>query len=326
MSAYALAARPIAMDLHALLRELDPGRWRADTASAAAEHAATLLAAVSELAAALERRLQSSSPNEQLASLRDRLAEIEVTLRAQISSSAAASRDQWMALRTALLPRYEALRGALSTSEVVVPTLRPTNYRRSLVHVTSGFVALAVINLLPAQWMVLAIAATFFVYAWSAEFLRRRSPALNARIMKFYGPVAHAHEWDRVNSATWYCTALLGLALTGSAVACSIAVLVLGVGDPAAAFVGRRWGSIKLVHGRSLQGSLTFAVVATLVAAAAVFVVFPELGAAKTWAFAGAGAVAGALAELFSARLDDNLTIPVAAGAAVFALSLLLGA
>ena len=272
----------------------------------------------------MEKRLQTSSPDEQLRRVRARLAEIEETMRSQLASSSAAPREQWMALRAALLPRYEALRGALDLEAVHLPALRPTNYRRSLVHVVSGFVAFAVIALLPTSAALTGVAAVFFVYAWSAELLRRRSPAINARIMKFYGSVAHPHEWHRVNSATWYCTALLALALTGAPIVCSIAVLVLGVGDPAAALIGRRWGRTKLVNGRSLEGTLTFVATGALVAGAATALLYTEFGVGQVFALAAVAAVAGALAELFSSRVDDNLTIPIAAGAAAWGLSLLI--
>jgi dolichol kinase len=322
MSSFALQAEPVALDLYALLRELDPGRWRTETAAAAAAHLERLRVALSELVAALEARLQASSPDEELRSLRARLTEIEETVREQLAVSTAASREQWMALRSALLPRYEALRGVLDTEAVHVPALRPTNYRRSSMHAASGFVAFAVIALLPSAAWLTAVAGSFFVYAWAMELLRRRSPALNARIMRFYGPVAHPHEWHRVNSATWYCTALLALAMTGSPLVCSIAVLVLGVGDPAAALVGRRWGRTKLTNGRSLEGTLTFVVVGTLVAGSLCSLWYGDLGVGSVVALSAAGAVAGALAELFSRRVDDNLTIPIAAGAAAWSLSL----
>jgi dolichol kinase len=41
--------------------------------------------------------------------------------------------------------------------------------------------------------------------------------------------------------------------------------LALGVGDPAAAWVGRRWGTLKILGRKSLQGTLAFVAAATLV-------------------------------------------------------------
>ncbi|MCO4773015.1 MAG: hypothetical protein KDA24_23480 [Deltaproteobacteria bacterium] len=318
-----METRPLAMDLYSLLREMDPGRWRTDSAQATAEHLARFKVALDDTLAALESRIQTSSPDEELRTVRARLAEIQEIVGGQVTASAAASREQWMALRVALLPRYESLRSVLRTEAVHVPALRPTNYRRSLVHVTSGFVAFTIISLLPGRAWLVGIASLFFVYAWVVEFIRRRSPSFNARVMAFYAPIAHAHEWDRVNSGTWYCTALFIIAMTGSPLVCAIAVLILGVSDPMAALIGRRWGKTKLVNGRSLEGTLAFAVSGTLVASLMSAWVYP-ISLPQAFALAGVAGVAGAIAELFSRSIDDNLTIPVAAGGAAWLLSLVL--
>ena len=95
----------------------------------------------------------------------------------------------------------------------------------------------------------------------------------------------------------------------------AVGVLVLGLADPAAALVGRRFGRTKLVNGRSLEGSTAFVVTAALAGLVLVRLYFPELGWGAALALAMGGAVPGALTELYSQRLDDNLTIPVAAGA-----------
>ena len=92
----------------------------------------------------------------------------------------------------------------------------------------------------------------------------------------------------------------------------SLGIAVLGFADPAAAIIGRRYGRIKLVNGRTLEGTATFVAVGTLVAVpwlALVWGMDPGL-ALKLGFF---GALAGGVAELFSRRVDDNLSIPVAA-------------
>lgn len=320
MTAYALQARPIAVELHALLRELDPARWREDTEAA-------LRLRISRVRAALEELRTISVPDDSLARLTERISELErlmLTQATALSARAALTREEWHQFGLRLRPSYEALRQTLRAEDIHVPSLRPTNYKRNLLHVLSGFVALGVVLAVPSPGWLVGIAATFFVYAWSMEGLRRRSSALNDKLMSFYGPVAHPHEWHRVNSATWYCTALLALALTRSPAVCAAAVLVLGVGDPSAALIGRRWGRIKLLNGRSLEGSLTFVATGSLVAFAALATLFPALSIGAAAAMAGAAAVAGAAAELVSRRIDDNLTIPVAAGLAAWATAALL--
>jgi dolichol kinase len=102
------------------------------------------------------------------------------------------------------------------------------------------------------------------------------------------------------------------LALLQDKTLATLAVIILGFADPAAALVGRRFGRIRLIHGRSLEGSLTFVVVGLLAGATALGLFHPELAWGQILALAGAGALAGATAELFSRRIDDNLSIPVA--------------
>lgn len=192
---------------------------------------------------------------------------------------------------------------------------RPANHTRSLFHALSGVVALLAIQHVFTPSTMIVAAFTFFVLAWSMELGRRRSPAINGFLMKVFGPIAHAHETDRVNSATWYVTALLALSITASPMACSLAVIVLGIGDPAAAFVGRRWGRTRLASGRSLEGSLGFTGFAGLAAVATLAVYYPGLGVAQMVTLALVSALAGAIAELLTAGLDDNLVIPLAAAA-----------
>ncbi|MFZ5476962.1 MAG: diacylglycerol/polyprenol kinase family protein [Myxococcota bacterium] len=200
------------------------------------------------------------------------------------------------------------------------PASRPANRARSLLHVASGLFALAVIVTVPPSWLPW-IAGAMFVWAWTMEIGRRNSAAVNRLLMWVFGPVAHPHEARNVNSATWYSTALFGLALVATPLECALAVTVLGFGDPAAGLVGRRFGTIRLAAGRSLEGTLAFVVAGTLAAAAALTVCFPEIATGETWALAFGSAVAGALGELFTRRVDDNLVIPLAAAAGAAAVA-----
>jgi dolichol kinase len=194
------------------------------------------------------------------------------------------------------------------------PVVRPTNYARSLFHVASAAVALTAVALLPSRGWLIAIPGAFALYAWSMEIARRLNPRLNDRLMRFYGAIVHPHERYRVNSATWYGTALVLLALFATVPAMVTAVVVLGVADPIAGFVGRRWGSRTLRAGRSLEGSLAFFVSGTVAAAVALAIAHVGSPAAIV-VLAGLAGLAGAIAELFATHLDDNFTIPMAVGA-----------
>lgn len=212
---------------------------------------------------------------------------------------------------------------ALDVQAPEAPVSRPRNYTRSLFHLACGAVALTLLRLLPDRAWLIAACAPFAVAAWSMEAARRQSPAVNERLMRFFAPVAHPHERHRVNSSTWYTTALLLMAIFAPQRAAEIGVLVLALADPAAGFFGRRFGRTRLRANRSLEGTLAFLTVGALAAFAWLRVVH-ALPLASMVAISLAGALVGALTELFSTRLDDNFTIPIAVSAAAAAAELAL--
>jgi len=201
---------------------------------------------------------------------------------------------------------------------------RPTNYARSLFHCCAAAVGLFTVAFLPSHTGILLIAIAFAIYAWSMEVGRRVWPRLNDWLMRAYSRVSHPHERYRVNSATWYATALVFLALFATRPATMAALAVLGVADPVAGIVGRRWGTHVLRAGRSLEGTLAFVVTGSVVAALALLLA-GGLAPGQVAGFALLAGISGAVAELFATRLDDNLTIPLAVGASLTAATSLLG-
>ncbi|RME20701.1 MAG: hypothetical protein D6798_19885 [Deltaproteobacteria bacterium] len=309
----ATQVRTLAFEVHALLSDLDTARFRAELADACRRHVAHIEARMVPLT--------SGELNGTVAASLDELRQVI----AAYAPPAELPRDridaEWTRFRTRLQPAYEHLVEVLRREAVHVPARRPTNYARSIFHFASAAAAIAVIWFLLTPTSMLLIGAALAALAWTLEAARRISPRINAVLMAILGGVAHPHEHYRVNSATWYCTALLGLGLTGSPLLATIGLAVLGVADPVAALVGRRWGTWKLVHGRSLQGTLAFLVAGTVVVAALVRAARTDLAPFATLALAATAAGFGAIAELFSLRVDDNLSIPIAAaaGAAVAA-------
>lgn len=204
----------------------------------------------------------------------------------------------------------------------VMRPIRAANLTRSFFHLASGLSALALLHFVPGRGWVIAASAAIAVSGWTMEIARRTSPAVNDRLMRLFAPVAHPHERTRINSSTWYVTALLALALLAPLRAAELGVLVLAVADPAAGMIGRRFGRTRLRDDRSLEGSLGFLVTGFLAAAAWLTVVHSApLGSSAL--VAAVGAASGALAELFSTRLDDNFTVPVVVTAAAAAAQLL---
>ena len=228
--------------------------------------------------------------------------------------------DAWEALRERAEPEYEAVAQELRSMGVRVPTLRPTNYRRSLVHMAAGLAVVAFVELVP-QTVILWTASCALAFAILLETSRRVSPRANELMMKVLGPIAHPYERYRVNSASNYIAALFVLAWMRRPALGAVGVAVLALADPAASFIGRRWGKTKLIHGRTLQGSLMFVAVGVAAAFAALALFhLGELGVGTALLMALAAGVAGALAELGSGSLDDNLSVPVISAAAAWAV------
>lgn len=193
---------------------------------------------------------------------------------------------------------------------------RPENYARSIFHMACGSVALTTLCVLPNRASVAAASGGCAMAAWGMEAARRRSPRVNDSLMRFFGAVAHPSERHRVNSSTWYATALFLIALVAPRHAAELAVLTLAFADPAAGFIGRRFGRIMLAAKRSLEGSLGFVLVG-FVTTFGWLTVTSELALPVRLLLSATAAVTGALTEIVSVKLDDNFTIPTAVAAAV---------
>lgn len=293
-----LEDRDLALQLHQLLSDIDPVRWRG-------EMAAKLKAGLTELQPRLQRRH---------ATLAD-------TLQSELPASD--SKSQWLAFKKRIQPEYTELAKGLQRESIHVPSLRPTNWSRSLLHVSSGAFGVFCLEVLPHA-LVVGVAAAWAVFCWTCEISRRRSPRINALLMKVFAPVAHEHETYKVNSATWYASALLLLAAPNQMLWGIAGLTVLGIGDPVAGFIGRRWGRTRLLHGRTLEGTLAFFLSATVVTAV-LFMVLHAVTPGTAFALAAAAGVCGAIAELISLRVDDNFSIPLSAAAGVAIAQLFVG-
>ena len=308
----ATSLSPVAEELYEVLRQIDPAVWRDDLVPALRHR----LAHLRERLAAILDGTDAAWHGAAATRLRQRLRDMAAVLEElpDQADSIEQLRERWARFRAEALPRYEKLVTCLRAFEIHVPSLRPTNYRRNLFHFGNGVLTLAVNALLGDMRLALAIAGALAATAWTLEASRRVMPRWNALLMRVFAPIAHPHEHWRVNSGTWFLTALAALALIGSYPVAVLALAVLATGDPAAAIVGRRYGRVKLVHGRSLEGSLTFLAVGFLAALAAGALLLPALPHLGPLAFAAA--LGGGLAELFARRVDDNLAIPLGAAAA----------
>lgn len=115
-------------------------------------------------------------------------------------------------------------------------------------------------------------------------------------------------EQRSLNAAIYFSLSCLICALFFERRVAALAIVLLCVGDPVAAVIGSRYGSIRILN-KSLQGSLACFIVCY---GAARFFVDPTV---SFWA-----ALTATFFELISSRLNDNLSIPIFSGLMVTSL------
>ena len=196
----------------------------------------------------------------------------------------------------------------------VAPELAPLVERtrglqpwRRLFHAANG-VAVA---LLPGalglgKTPVLWVLGILMVVVVAADCARLRDTRLNALFFRMFPALASPREAVGLASSTWF---LIGVFLAYALFPMRVAVpgiLVLALADPAAGTLGRLYGKRRLGHG-TWVGSAAFLLAAFAVLA---FHLGPAAGAAA--------ALLVTMVEAVPWRLDDNLTVPVAAAFAAW--------
>jgi dolichol kinase len=218
-------------------------------------------------------------------------------------------RARWHALGR----QYEALRIQLQPAAgVTFPSLKPRNLYRNLFHACMGVGSTLLYQLVLSRSTLIVLGAGILGLFILMDVIRRVSPTWNERfVQRIFGAISRPGEAHRVPSATYYVAALTLGAILLPQHGIEVGALILGLGDPAASLVGKRWGRRKLIGEKSLAGSLAFFVVGTIAATTLLVLVRPALGLGAV-AIAAAAALAGALVELLP--VEDNLTIPLVAG------------
>ncbi|MBM4342844.1 MAG: hypothetical protein FJ100_05655 [Deltaproteobacteria bacterium] len=324
--AAALSLQPVGLwvaELHGFLVELQERR---QAAAADALPMAEKARRLADKARVLAQQWAQARPQvaQRLQHISQRLAALDL------------SRERGTLVRTGMAwkiaKHYEGIARMLRaepTVAVPLPELRPKNYARNAFHIGNGFFSAGLYTAIDDRATMLWIALGYCAWMLGLEVARRLNPRLNRYLVdKVFGAIARPSEAWRMNSASWYGIAIVVMLASGAPrLACIAAVLTLGLGDPAAALIGRRWGQRKLYGRKSLAGSLGFFGVAcaAVITWFAVFAptLLPDLGfaawAAQAVPIAVVAGFAGAIAELFSDRLEDNLTITLAvAGCCAF--------
>lgn len=200
---------------------------------------------------------------------------------------------------------------------------QPFHYRqevyRKLIHLSSLWMPLAIYFL--EQKTALVIFAAGMVAVLFYETARRQKNSLAHFLERAFGAALRPEEKGqrfKPSGAIYVLAAACLSTLVFPRIVAVTAMAMMLTGDAAAALLGRKFGRNKIFD-KSLEGGLGFfaAALATAVAIAAL----APVDEAYIYAAAAAAAV-GALVELLSQRLriDDNLSVPLAAGGVMMLL------
>ena len=181
--------------------------------------------------------------------------------------------------------------------------------KRKIVHLATLIVPVG--YALTSEETVILFLVPFFLALLSVDLLRLLHPGMASLFQKyFFGRVLREEEKPTFMGATYFIfSTILTILLFPKPIAiASIFILILA--DTAAAMIGKWVGRIG-IFGKTLEGSMAF-----LLTALFVVWIFPHLNR-----FSGSLAALGAaVVEILPTKVNDNVTIPLVAGAIMFFL------
>ncbi len=145
----------------------------------------------------------------------------------------------------------------------------------------------------------------FFLLLATFDITRWTNSRLSRFLRQTLGSVLRPHERRRFSGGTYILAAgALCSILFAKPVAVAVLICII-VGDTAAVFVGRAVGKIRIGH-KTLEGSLAF-----FLSSLICILWIPGL----SWQVKVLGAAVAAFVEALPIPMDDNLTVPLIAGA-----------
>lgn len=152
--------------------------------------------------------------------------------------------------------------------------------------------------------VMLSIVAGLAGIAVVVEFLKWIYRPFRALFFRFLKPLLRSHERKgAITGATYFIfSALLCIFIFEKDVAIACIFFMI-LGDTAAALVGTRWGRIKLIGKKSLEGSAACFLTCVVIA---LFWLNPIIGLT--------GAFVATVVELLPLKIDDNFTVPIISG------------
>jgi dolichol kinase len=196
---------------------------------------------------------------------------------------------------------------------------------RKVWHMGMGLVIVALYLGVFTQAVSIALLTVALVAILSAEYLRLSIPSLNEKLVKRFGMIIRSSEVNRMSGTPFYVGAtLLSIAVFPKTIA-ALSILYLACGDPIASLFGILYGKHgpRFSNGKSWIGTSAGVLTCLLIS----YVYFKASGLSNDHVIILSllGGLAGGMAELLPVEVDDNFSIPVVSGFALWMGYIFLG-
>lgn len=191
------------------------------------------------------------------------------------------------------------------------------------------------IHLARKVWHALGVLSIFFVYyfvndrqislylillAWflfvPVDLLRQKNSHLNDSLLRLFRPIMRQSEVNKIAGTTYLLSGLLFIIILFPKPVVEMSILFLALADPAASYIGIRYGKNKIFGHKSIQGFLAAVAVCSLIATC--YIDF-SMNRSFSFGFILFAGLVGGLSELIPVfKIDDNFTMPVLSAAGLF--------
>lgn len=213
----------------------------------------------------------------------------------------------------------------MSPSKITSPLRLRTDLHiaRKIWHMSSGLTGLFIYKKVDANP---EHAATYLLIlallAFAFEYLRLKNNTINNLLMMVAGPVMRESERTSVSGLPFYALGIsLSLFFFPERIAL-LATLFLIFADPIASFCGILFGRDKILPNKSMQGTIAAYSVCYVVTLCYGLYYLPT--SLDLVLFATLAGAVGAISEMCSQFVDDNLCIPVISGLGLFLINLFI--
>jgi dolichol kinase len=174
----------------------------------------------------------------------------------------------------------------------------------------------------PAAVTILLIV---FIFATAVEYIRLKVPKLNKIAIKAMGPIMRSHEVTKISGTPFYIGSVLLSVIIFPKLIAILSILYLAFGDPISSIFGILWGDLgpRFSNGKSLIGTAAGMGICCVITFATMLL--NEIPAGPAIWIALAGGLAGGGAEMIPLEIDDNFSIPIVSGLALWVTFLIFG-